>query len=213
MIPMIVPISLTKQLRLSLIILPLVVIFTSFDINNASGITYSNFTSEQYKIKFQYPSDWTVDEKTSRFDEGTSIKLSSPSLGAGDFFIQYANDLLTGFGNTDLKAAVYETLKDAISDYKYKYSIIEKPYFIKIGDKDAGTFVYSWKDKYEDYATLWGTQMWIVFVGENGYLINFMQPASSFDNADSTEIRDRLINSIEFLDKDNTTNTQLSRFG
>jgi len=32
------------------------------------------------------------------------------------------------------------------------------------------------KDKYEDYASTWGTQDWLAFAGKHGYLITFLQP-------------------------------------
>lgn len=180
------------------LIVALVLGFFFPDFYNTYAVEYSNYTSEQYKIKFQYPSNWNIDEKTSRFEEGSELKISSPILGEGNIFIVYAETLLE-LGGTDVSSATYNTLKLTIDDYKYEYKIIEKPSFFKIDNFDVGTFVYSWKDKYSDYPTLWGTQDWIIPVGNHGYLISYANLASSFDDPQNTEIRNTFIDSIEFL--------------
>ena len=52
--------------------------------------TMTNYSSGLYQIQFQYPSAWELNEKTSRFDEGTDISVSgfSPS---GIITIGYIN--------------------------------------------------------------------------------------------------------------------------
>ena len=50
-------------------------------------------------------------------------------------------------------------------------------------------------------------QYWITFVGENGYMIEFLSIPENFDTPDNTEMRDRFISSIDFLGLRNTTDT------
>ena len=48
-------------------------------------------------------------------------------------------------------------------------------------------------------------QYWITFVGENGYMIEFLSIPENFDTPDNIEIRDRFISSINFLELSNST--------
>ncbi|MGB7696414.1 MAG: hypothetical protein WBL46_04240, partial [Nitrososphaeraceae archaeon] len=50
-------------------------------------------------------------------------------------------------------------------------------------------------------------QYWITFVGENGYMIEFLSVPENFDTQDNTEMRDRFISSINFLGLSNSTDS------
>lgn len=170
---------------------------------------FTNYTNTKYNIEFQYPSDWELKEKTSRFDEGADISIDSNSITENGFIsIVYSDKLIEGFGSSDLRTAVYATFKESLrSDYSREYRVIEQPSFITIGDKDAGTFLFTDKDKYEEYALKWATQRWIVFNEDHGYFISYTSSAETFDNPANKEIRDKFINSINFIDQTNTTTT------
>ena len=43
---------------------------TLLDTAFAQQQQFTTYKSEKYGIQFQYPVDWTIKEKTSRFDEG-----------------------------------------------------------------------------------------------------------------------------------------------
>jgi len=176
-----------------------------------SAIQYSNYTSDKYQVQFQYPSTWTLNEKTNRFETGSEIKIDSPNL---DFFgIGYADDLIRGFGTTNLQSAVIDFLKGITSDYTKDYRVIESPSFIKIGNESAGTFLYTIQDKYETTPTNIAHQIWIVFVGNHGYTISFLGSPSTFDSPENTEIRDHFLKSIKFLGNTTTTSNSTGRFG
>ena len=174
----------------------------AFAVNN-----FTNFTNAKYNIEFQYPSDWELKEKSSRFDEGADISIHSNSITEnGLIAIVYSDKLIEGFGSSDLRTAVYATFKESLrSDYSREYRVIELPSFITIGDKDAGTFLFTDQDKYEEYALKWATQRWIVFNEDHGYLISYTSSAETFDNPTNKEIRDKFINSIKFINQTNTT--------
>ena len=81
--------------------------------NNAFAIEYTNYISEKYGIQFEYPSDWTVTERTSRFDIG-DIKIESGSL---TFFI--------------------------IDRHEHYRTTVEYPSYITIDSLKAGTYLVS----------------------------------------------------------------------
>ena len=75
-----------------------------------------------------------------------------------------------------LQLLFYKSFKDSISsDYSKEYRVIEQPSFLTVDGQKVGTYLYTSKDKYEDYASTWGTQNWLVFVGTHGYLISFLE--------------------------------------
>lgn len=75
------------------------------------------------------------------------------------------------------------------------------------------TFLFTLKDKYEDYASTWGTQDWLAFAGKHGYLLTFFATTDTFDSPENIAIRDKFINSIKFLAASNSTAAnQTSRF-
>ena len=176
------------------------------------AIQFSNYTSDKYQIQFQYPSNWELKEKMGRFDEGTDLAITSPYLPGGAIYIGYGDDLRSSFGSPDFTSAFYKLFKEEISrDYSKEYNIIEKPSFPTIDGQKAGTFLVSSKDKYEDNPSTWGTQMWLVYVGDHGYLITFFTTTDVFDNPENVQVRDHFIKSIKFLG--NTTNANAtSRF-
>jgi hypothetical protein len=156
-----------------------------------------NYTSSLYQIQFQYPSSWELNEKKSRFDEGTDISVSSYSPSAY-IYVQYLNT--TAVEGIDFQMAVYEFFKSSIdSDYSKEYKVIEQPSFTTIGNQKAGTYLFTHKDKYEDYATRWASQHWIVYVGNHGYLLSFMTSTSQFDSPEMMQIRNQFLKSIRFL--------------
>jgi hypothetical protein len=121
-------------------------------------------------------------------------------LGGGVIFIGYDEDLRVGFGSTEFTTAFYKLFKDSINyDYSKEYRVIEQPSFLTVDGQKIGTFLFTSKDKYEDYASTWGTQDWFVFVGTHGYLITFFATTDTFDSPENIAIRDKFINSIKFL--------------
>lgn len=178
---------------------------------------YLSHASSKYHVQFQYPSDWELKEKASRFDEGTDIEVKHISLfDPGYISITYVDDLTKEFGSSanDLQSAVLKTFKTLVdSDYSTDYRVIEPISFTNISGYKAGTFLYTTKDKYKEDPTLFAQQVWVTFVGNKGYLIMFLSPATYFDNQDTAEVRNHFIQSIGFLDVSNSTQTnQPSRF-
>ncbi len=176
------------------------------------ALQYSNYTSDKYQIQLQYPTDWDVTEKQSRFDKGTDLKIQSASLPGGLMLMQYLN--FTEEPISDFQTLLYQMYKSSITgDYSKEIKVIEQPSFMTIDGQRAGTFLYTTKDKYEEFAPKVGAQNWIVLTGNHGYLLSFSAVSNVVDDAQNIEIRDHFIKSINFLGFDNSTQSnQSSRF-
>lgn len=166
-------------------------------------LQYSHYTSDKYQIQLQYPSEWTIHEKTNRFVEGPDTLISN--IGAGQIGISYASDLLKNFGTVDVQSAVIAFHKSLTTDYTHDYRTIENPSFINIDNQRSGTFLITMKDKYETNSITNVVQYWFTIVGNTGYLIYFISTPEKFDNPENTEIRDHFIKSIKFLGTNNLT--------
>lgn len=86
-----------------------------------------------------------------------------------------------------------------------EYKFIEKPSFFRIDNFDASTFIYSWKvfnvqNKILEKPELWASHDWVFSVEKHGYYIDYMNQAKSFDDPKEKEIRNKFIDSIEFLE-------------
>lgn len=178
-------------------------VYVTVDVKNAFALEYSNYASNKYLIQFQYPTDWIPHEKTNRFEEGSDISVDKISLENAVFItIDHYDNVIQRFGYSDLATAFYNTIKDAISyDYSKEYSVTELPSFINIDNQNAGTLLFTQKDKYDDNSAPWAVQAWLVYVEDHGYLISFASQSHMFNSPQNTEIREHFINSIKFLGK------------
>lgn len=176
------------------------------------GLQYTNYSSDKYQVQFQYPVGWDLTEKASRFDEGTDIKIQSSSLPGGLILMQYLN--LTEISTSDFQTLFYQLYKSSITgDYSKEIKVIEQPSFMTIDGQKAGTYLYTSKDKYEEFATRVAGQYWIISVANRGYLFAFDAATNVFDYPQNKEIRDHFIKSIKFLGISNITNSNIpSRF-
>jgi hypothetical protein len=176
------------------------------NVNSSFALQYTNYLSEKYQIAFQYPSDWTIKEKSNKLEEGTEIDVSNKKIGNGKIEIHFYDDLLEGFGSTDFEFAFSDFYKHRImEDLNFEYKTIQPPSLLEIDGHKTGSFhiMFSQKDEIDPISG--EVQYWITFVGENGYMIEFLSIPENFDTRDNTEMRDRFISSIDFLGLSNST--------
>lgn len=178
-------------------------------INGSFALQFTDYTSEKNQIQFQYPSDWQIKEKANRLDEGSQIDISNKKIAAGKLRIHFYNDLIEGFGSTNLDA-VFRKFYTATTtdDYEYEYKIIESPSFVSIDSQRTGSFLMTFKQKNEIDPITGAVKYWITFVGNSGYMMQFMATPENFNTPDNIEIRDQFIESIVFLGQSNATNTR-----
>jgi hypothetical protein len=178
------------------------------NINGSFALQFTDYTSEKYQIKFQYPSDWLIKEKADKFDEGSEIDITNKKIAAGKLRIHFYNDLLEGFGSTNLDAAFTKFYSATTTDdNEYEFKIIESPSFGSVDSQRTGSFVMTFKQKNEIDPITGAVKYWITFVGNSGYKMEFMATPENFDTPDNIEIRDQFIESIIFLGQNNATNT------
>jgi len=104
--------------------------------------------------------------------------------------------------------------KGIVSGFEYDYRTVEPPSFLEIDGQRAGTFLITFKQKYETDPIVGASQWWITYLGNHGYTFNFISSPDTFDSADYTEIRDHFIKSIKFLGVNNQTiSNGTNRFG
>jgi len=176
------------------------------NVNSSFALQYTNYLSEKYQIAFQYPSDWTIKEKSNKLEEGTEIDVSNKKIGNGKIEIHFYDDLLEGFGSTDFEFAFSDFYKHRITeDLKFEYKTIQPPSLLEIDGHKTGSFHIMFSQKDEINPISGEVQYWITFVGENGYMIEFLSIPENFDTRDNTEMRDRFISSIDFLGLSNST--------
>ena len=182
--------------------------FTLFipNVDSSFALQYSNYLSEKYQIGFQYPSDWTIKEKSNNLEEGTEIDVSNKKIGDGKIGIHFYDDLLEGFGSTNFEFAFSDFYKHRITDdLKFEYKTIQPPSLLEIDGHKTGSFHIMFTQKDEIDPISGEVQYWITFVGQNGYMIEFLSIPENFDTRDNTEMRDRFISSIDFLGLSNST--------
>jgi hypothetical protein len=177
------------------------IVYVAADLKNAIALQYSNYTSNKYLIQFEYPTDWMLHEKTNGSEEGSDLSVDKISFENAVFItINHYDSLTERFGSADLATAFYNTIKNAIRyDSSKEYSVIEFPSFVSIDNQNAGTFVFTQKDKYDVNSTPWAVQVWLVYVGDHGYLISFASQSNMFFTPENTEVREHFLNSINFL--------------
>jgi hypothetical protein len=176
-------------------------------INGSFALQFANYNSEKYQIQFQYPSDWQIKEKANRFDEGSEIDISNKKIAEGKLRIHFYNDLLEGFGSTNLDAVFTKFFTATTTDdYEYEYKIIESPSFVSIDSQRTGSFLMTFKQKNEIDPITGAVKYWMTFVGNSGYKMEFMATPENFNSSDNIQIRDKFIESIVFLGHNDATN-------
>ena len=178
---------------------------TLWDTAFAQQQQFTTYTSEKYGIQFQYPIGWTIKEKTSRFDEGGDITVRSPNL-LTMFGIEY-KDALSLFRTLDIKDAA-KTMISILeaSLFGFDVRIIEEPRLVTIDNKTAATAVIAAEERYYDPPFKFLDQQWIVIIGNNAYLISYLDsPIDDFNSPSHTMIRNHFIKSIKFLEDSSAT--------
>jgi len=178
----------------------------TLNISETLALKYANFTRDKYQIQFQYPSDWLLEEKENGLKGGSEIDLSNKKIGTGEIAIHYYNDLLKSFNTTNFDHLFSDFYNEGSTDnFRYEYRIVEPPSFFNVDGQKTGSFLVIFKQKAEVDPIGVEVQYWITFVGNTGYVLEFLSTPDNFNTSENLEIRDRFILSIDFIGSDNTT--------
>lgn len=162
---------------------------------------FAMYNSERYGIQFEYPVEWTLKEKTSKFDDGGDITVRSPDLRTMfGFDILDASSLFETSDIEDVAEAMIPILESSF--FRFDVLTIEEPHIVTIDNKTATTAIINAVEKYNNDNPLEiADQQWVVIIDNDAYLISFIDsPPDDFNSLSHTLIRDQFINSIKFLE-------------
>ena len=183
--------SLTISFTLSFILIPE---------SQALGVEYTNYTSEEHGIQFQYPMDWKVNEQTSDLDSVPDIEISSDSNSQEKIYVFHKNPVLDYFETSNIEEATYFSLKAYKTGLIDNYvNVSEPPSSLNIDGHKALTFAITIQNKYEKSIPVFGLQDWTVFVENHGYVLGFKGFSDKFDSIENIDIRNHFISSIRFI--------------
>lgn len=184
----------------------LFLIAITLNISETLALKYANFTRDKYQIQFQYPSDWVLEEKANGLKEESEIDVSNKKIGTGEIAIHYYNDLLKSFNTTNFDHLFSDFYNErSTGDFMYDYRTVEPPSFFNVDGQKTGSFLVIFKQKAQVDPIDVEVKYWITFEGNTGYVLEFLSTPENFNTSENLEIRDRFIQSIDFIGSNNTT--------
>ncbi|HEY6950622.1 MAG TPA: hypothetical protein VI146_08440 [Nitrososphaeraceae archaeon] len=184
----------------------LFLIAITLNISETLALKYANFTRDKYQIQFQYPSDWVLEEKANGLKEESEIDVSNKKIGTGEIAIHYYNDLLKSFNTTNFDHLFSDFYNErSTGDFMYDYRTVEPPSFFNVDGQKTGSFLVIFKQKAQVDPIDVEVKYWITFEGNTGYVLEFLSTPENFNTSENLEIRDRFIESIDFIGSNNTT--------
>jgi hypothetical protein len=166
----------------------MVVVFSMISANQVFAVEYNTYTSKNFGIEFQYPSNFEIDEDDETEDIIISSKQSDHSIGIlapGDY---QADDNLENFTEKVFKG---------YKDVSY-ISIIQKPIMISTGNLEMQTFLCTEQGDGEIFAL----QIWTFLGDKRGYAIAAGAPVNTFNSPEHIQFIDHFIKSIKIVNDD-----------
>jgi hypothetical protein len=158
-------------------------------------------------------------EKNGNLSEGPSIEITDPFLGVGFIYLSFTD--LSDY-EAENSSDPYLNIRDLMqirlnslkNDSSTERNVIEYPSYLTIDGRKAGTFTYMLKDKSEDLLVS-KAKVWIVLARDGYYTLGFGtdHETNLFLSPEYTEMRNRFINSIRFLEPDNSSVTNSTHPG
>jgi hypothetical protein len=143
--------------------------------------------------------------------EDPIIEITDPLLDVGYIFLAFhtipAYEAKNSSDpNLDIRELMELGLQIIKNDSSNENNVIENPSYLTIDGRKAGTFTYTGKHTFEDLLVKFTTKVWIVLVGDHYYILGLGTNTDTdiFGSPDYTEIQDRFINSIRFLEPNNS---------
>lgn len=155
--------------------------------------TYSN---SNYGFSVEYPSTWSVFEKSNRFEPGSFVNISDYSYPIANVFT---------LGNFILHSPYSDihSLNEQLNLFALVpgVEIIEGSSMSKytIDGEPAGTFMIAYKDPNSLSNVYKVVESIATLHNDNMYVFGFSGASSFYDNASNAEIRTHILNSIKWL--------------
>lgn len=163
-------------------------------------INYTLYSNPNIGISFEYPSDWKVDEKTSRFSDGADVEVSKgfnsfkymqdkTDVGDSDFFdLEFMADM----AQNELTKQPETQLVESVDMDKYKISGL-----------DTATFLVKTEKSFSENSFLtldYATQVFLVDADNRFDTIMYQDTVTKFDEPESQEILNHMLNTFKFDD-------------
>jgi hypothetical protein len=161
------------------------------------AVEYLNYTNNEYKVQFQYPSDSIV------LDQTPPMIMVSPNSTEDVFLVIYVFDFNDPqwFGTSDLELATNRQFDSSRTGSEFTVLEYMSPWFTNIHGHKAGTYILTTKgsEADDDKEKILKTQEWLIHIGPHGYHLVYNAPADEFDSKQGIDSRAHFINSIKFL--------------
>ncbi len=202
-----------KKCILATVITCMLFFITIPNLTETFAIQYKGYTSNKYQITFQYPSSWDIKEKSNNYGQAPAIRIVSMSptgelIDTDESGMRFNAVITIGpvrhdiplNSFSDFNTYVEKLQNDLVN--KNESMIIQKPTYMTIDGKQAGTFMFASKPEmkmgYSNTGTL-ELQVWVALTKDFAYFISFLTSSASFNNPENIQIRDQFIKSIDFF--------------
>ena len=181
-----------------LILLPLLFHLNIFAQQQISSV-WKNYTDNDLKISFEFPSNWTIIKKDTRFDYGQDVNASN-GLNSFGVSILIPNDFTTStlkpfteFWNSEFVSSN--------SSHNIKNIKAFNPYTYPIGNKPAISALYVMNDTSGKQIT---KQIFFIKQGNVIYEITYTDISDRFNSIESQNIVNHILKSFVLLNPHDT---------
>lgn len=184
--------------------------YASLEIENSTDSTaienYIPYSNSRLGISFEYPSDWKLTEKTSRFSSDADVEVSN---GFNTFkFVDHKEAIDSGLEFADLEFLA-ETATNVLvkpPEDRLIEGVDMKSY--QIDGKETATFLYTTEFSFGESSSFnldYATQMFMVENDGKIYNLMYQDTVSKFDTPQSQEKMNHILNSFRFIDSDGSS--------
>lgn len=180
----------------------------SVEIENSTASTiYLNYINPQLGISFEYPSDWNVQEKSSRFSDAADVEVNN---GLNSFKYQFDNtdvgesdlidlELMADMAQNSLTSTPGTRLVESVDLDKYR-----------INEKDTATFLIKTEGSFGENSYLsmdYATQVFVIDNDNRFDVIMYQNTVTDFDKPESQEKLNHILDSFRYISSDENENS------
>jgi tetratricopeptide (TPR) repeat protein len=157
------------------------------------SIEWSNYKNANFGITFDYPSSWTISEKTNRFELGPDISVIGPeqqifAYTAPVMDIEYFDAYVKGLSIGLNIGTPYSNLQIVENYDLHKYGVL---------NQTTATALYAYDINGGERVA---EQEFLVYKDRQVHSLKFRDIAKNFDSQESQDIRNHIINSFDFIE-------------
>jgi hypothetical protein len=174
---------------------------------SSSLLQWAVYTNDEFGFSVEYPQSWVIEERENRFENTVDVGIIAPDdfdPNWGRFNLLYSSPSST----SNIRVLTNLLIDSIVGSYDTDYDkrLIESANITKyqIGGERAGAFTYVLDSRdYSSGETITTPVHAVEAVGTihdgKEYVFSFVASPESFDNTTLTNIRQRMFNSIKWL--------------